>query len=151
MKYVCPLLAVRDIERSKEFYQSVMGLDILMDLGANVTLSGGLALQSLETWKGFVESDDITFGGKDAEIYFEADSLDEFLGEHGEDLDIIVEKEQAWAQRVVRFFDPDRHVIEVGESMTTVCRRLQSEGMSIEQISARTMYPPEYVKQLLSM
>lgn len=38
MKFKNPLLAVQDMERSKEFYHQVLGLHVVVDFGANVTL-----------------------------------------------------------------------------------------------------------------
>ena len=41
MKYTCTLIAVRNIEKAKQFYHDVLGLEIVADFGANVTLTGG--------------------------------------------------------------------------------------------------------------
>ena len=41
MKMKNPLLVVKDIERSKAFYRSTLGLRTISDLGANVVLTGG--------------------------------------------------------------------------------------------------------------
>ena len=49
MRYTGILLAVKDMETSKRFYHDVLGLDVVADFGANVTLTGGIALQTLET------------------------------------------------------------------------------------------------------
>mgnify|MGYP000240729883 CR=1 FL=1 len=38
----------------------------------------------------------------------------------------------AWQQRVVRLYDPDWHMIEVGESMEHIALRLLDEGRSVE-------------------
>lgn len=40
MKFQNPLLAVSDMERSVSFYKQVLGLDKIVDFGANVTLTG---------------------------------------------------------------------------------------------------------------
>lgn len=151
MQYVCPLLAVKDMEASKKFYQSVMGMSVLLDLGANVTLSGGLSLQSFDTWKGFINTDEVTFGANDAEMYFETETFEKFVKQHEKNLDVIVKKQQDWGQNVIRFYDPDKHIIEVGESMTVVCMRMQNEGMNIEQIAEKTGFTPEHVANLLMM
>lgn len=45
--------------------------------------------------------------------------------------------DHAWGQRVVRFYDPDYHIIEVGENMKAVCKRFSGEGMTLEGISER--------------
>ena len=54
MRYRNPLLVVRDLERSKAFYRKVLGLRVVADFGANVTLTGGVCLQTLESWAGFI-------------------------------------------------------------------------------------------------
>ena len=46
--------------------------------------------------------------------------------------------EQGWGQRVVRFYDPDGHIIEVGEEMKTVIERFLATGMTLEEVSVRT-------------
>lgn len=51
MKLKNPMLVVTDMDRSVEFYKKVFGLHIIMDFGANKTLTGGLALQTVETYK----------------------------------------------------------------------------------------------------
>ena len=51
MKMKNPMLVVTDIDKSVEFYKKVLGLHVIMDFGANKTLTGGLALQTLETLK----------------------------------------------------------------------------------------------------
>ncbi len=48
------LLAVTDMERSLVFYEAVLGLRVVLDFGANKTLTGGLCLQTLETWREFI-------------------------------------------------------------------------------------------------
>lgn len=54
MRYMSMLLAVRDREASIRFYKEVLGLEVIQDFGANVTLSGGIALQTLESWREFI-------------------------------------------------------------------------------------------------
>lgn len=150
MRYVCPLIAVSNIERSKAFYSDLMGLNIINDFGANVTLTGGLSLQSEETWAEFVGGREVKFGGNDAELYFEEDNIETFsrrLEAIGADV-IFPLAEHPWGQRVVRFCDPDGHIIEVGETMEQVCRRFLSKGMTPQQVSERTMFPVSFVESL---
>ena len=44
MKIKNPMLVVTDMDKSVEFYKKVFGLHVVMDFGANKTLTGGLAL-----------------------------------------------------------------------------------------------------------
>ena len=56
MKAVSTMLVVRDMDRSVEFYKAVLGRKILSDFGANKTLTGGLALQTLDSYRNFIET-----------------------------------------------------------------------------------------------
>ena len=73
------MLVVSDIEKSVEFYNKLFGLQIVADFGANKTLTGGLALQTQETYKKFIENDTISYGGNNFELYFEVDDFDNFV------------------------------------------------------------------------
>ena len=146
-----PLLAVEDMERSLAFYETVLDLRVVLDFGANKTLTGGLCLQTLDTWRSFLGTDQVAFGGNDAEIYFEEDRFDAFA-ERLSTLPIQYVhpvKEHRWGQRVVRFYDPDRHIIEVGENMAAVCRRFLDSGLTPEQTAERMDVSLEYVRECL--
>ena len=79
MKFKNPMLIVTDIDRSVAFYRKVFGLRVIMDFGANKTLTGGLALQTLETWQEFIGTDNIVFGNNNFELYFEEVDFDAFI------------------------------------------------------------------------
>ena len=59
-------------------------------------------------------------------------------------------KEHRWGQRVVRFYDPDGHIIEVGESLAAVCRRFLAQGLTPEEIALRMDVPLAHVMELLA-
>ncbi len=150
MKFKNPLLVVTDLEVSKMFYREVLGLHVILDFGANITLTGGICLQTKESWLALIQSkeDEVSFRGMDAEIYFEEDSFDDFL-EKINKMDFICYVhpviEHPWGQRVIRFYDPDHHIIEVGENMETVCKRFLNAGMKVEEITKRMGVPLKYV------
>ena len=137
------MLVVTDMDKTVAFYKRVLGLEVVIDFGANKTLTGGLALQTLETYKEFIDTDDISFGGNNFELYFEEDNFDKFVQY------VHPVKEHSWGQRVVRFYDPDRHIIEVGENMKAVCKRFIDSGMTPEQTAERMDVPVEYVNECM--
>lgn len=147
MKLNSPMLVVTDINKSVDFYKKVFGLRVVMDFGANKTLTGGLALQTIETFKEFIGKDEICFGGNNFEIYFEEDDFDKFINRLNEcDVEYVHPvKEHSWGQRVVRIYDPDRHIIEIGENMKVVCRRFLASGMTPEQVAMRMDVPIKFV------
>jgi len=151
MKYVSTLLAVRNMARSRQFYHDVLGLEVTADFGANAVLEGGIALQTAETWKDFICTEAVAFRHNSGEIYFEEPDMDAFLCRLERfDIEYVHPlKEHRWGQRVIRFYDPDGHIIEVGEPMDMVARRFREDGMTDEQIAVRMDVPPDYVQGLL--
>lgn len=151
MKFKNPMLVVNDMEKSKIFYKDVLGLRVIMDFGANVTLTGGVALQTKESWKEFIQKDEneISFNGNNSELYFEEDNFDSFI-EKLSSLKYIEYVhdvyEHNWGQRVVRFYDLDKHIIEVGENLKTVCKRFLDSGLSVEETAKRMDVPIKFVQ-----
>jgi hypothetical protein len=47
-------------------------------------------------------------------------------------------REQPWRQQVLRFYDYDKNLIEIGESMEHVAYRLHLEKVAIEEIEKIT-------------
>lgn len=150
MEFKNPLLAVRNMAASIDFYKRVLGLEVIMDFGANVTLTGGVCLQTLDTWQEFIGEKPVSLGGNTGELYFEEDEFDAFVEKlKGLELAYVHPvKEHRWSQRVVRFYDPDRHIIEVGEKMEAVARRFLDSGMTGEQVAQRMDVPLDYVRDL---
>ena len=152
MKLKNPMLVVTDMDRSVDFYKKVLGLRVITDFGANKTLTGGLSLQTLDTWQDFLGTDQITFFSRSSELYFVEEEFDRFL-ETLSRFDIRYVhplKEHRWGQRVVRFYDPDGHIIEVGESLAAVCRRFLAQGLTPEEIALRMDVPLAHVMELLA-
>lgn len=152
MKYTSTLIAVKDMGASKQFYRDVLGLDVVADFGANVTLDGGVVLQTLDTWKSFIRTDNVTFPNNACELYFEEDNMDCFCN-HLKSFDICYIHElfeHRWGQRVVRFYDPDKHIIEVGEKLDAVVLRFIEQGMSAEGTAVRMDIPLDFVMSCLN-
>jgi len=151
MKFSGPLIVVSNMEKAKEFYYKVLGLEVIIDFGENVTLTGGFSLQTKDTWSTFIHKQDseIVFGGNASELYFEEDDFDDFikkLNDIGEINYVYPMIEHSWGQRVIRFYDLDLHIIEVGENMIMVVRRFLNSGLSIEETALRMSVPVDYVK-----
>ncbi len=154
MQFTCPLVAVEDLAVTRRFYEEVLGLRVILDFGANITFEGGFAFQTKETWAQFIErpETEIRSTGNDFELYFEEDHLERFL-EKLENVESIVYvhgvKEFPWGQRVVRFYDPDGHIVEVGDSMKSVALRFLAQGLSPEETAARIQHPVEFVRMCM--
>ncbi|AHF06005.1 VOC family protein [Desulfitobacterium metallireducens] len=155
MKYTCTLIAVRNIEKAMQFYHDVLGLEVVADFGANVTLTGGIALQTIDTWKDFIHKQDeeIVFKNNVCELYFEEDDIESFAEKlkNIKSIEYVHPLfEHSWGQRVVRFYDLDKHVIEVGENTIMVVKRFINTGLSIEETAIRMDVSVDYVRSCLA-
>ena len=111
------LIVVKDIEKSKQFYHDLFGLDIVLDNDGNMILTEGLVLQDEKIWREFLGKD-IVPENNSCELYFEEKDIEGFV----EKLERLypnikyVNKlmEHSWGQKVVRFYDLDGNLIEVG-------------------------------------
>lgn len=122
MKLKNVLIVVNDIERSKAFYKDLFGLDVMLDNDGNVILTEGLVLQDAALWKDFLNKDIIPQNNA-AELYFEETDLGSFakkLEEYQPPIQYVNRlMEHSWGQKVIRFYDPDGNLIEVGTPMGT--------------------------------
>ncbi|MGN1347413.1 MAG: VOC family protein [Acutalibacteraceae bacterium] len=148
MKLKNTLLVVKDIDKTVEFYKKVFGLRVITDFGANKTLTGGLVLQTEETFKKFIGTDEISFGGNNFEIYFEEDDFDGFIKRLNDcEIEYVHPvKEHSWGQRALRIYDPDKHIVEIGENIKTVCKRFLESGMTEQEVAVRMDVPVKFVK-----
>lgn len=120
MKLKNVLIVVKDIEKSKQFYHELFGLDVLVDNDGNMILTEGLVLQDEKIWKSFLKKDIIPRSNS-CELYFEEDDMDAFVEKLERlypDIHYIHRLlTHSWGQKVIRFYDPDGNLIEVGTSV----------------------------------
>ena len=114
------LIVVKDIEKSRKFYHDLFGLDLVLDNEGNMILTEGLVLQDEKIWKAFLDRDIVTKSNS-CELYFEEQEIDSFV-EKLERLYPTIEyvnhlMTHSWGQRVIRFYDLDGNLIEVGTPM----------------------------------
>lgn len=120
MKLKNVLIVVKDIERSKQFYHDLFGLEPILDNDGNMILTEGLVLQDETIWKGFLGRNRIPENNS-CELYFEESDIETFV-QKLESLYPAVKyvnklMVHAWGQKVVRFYDLDGNLIEVGTPM----------------------------------
>ncbi|MBD5501639.1 MAG: glyoxalase [Lachnospiraceae bacterium] len=120
MKLKNILIVVKDIEKSKQFYHDLFGLDTVLDNDGNMILTEGLVLQDEEIWKKFLEKDIIPESNS-CELYFEEYDIEAFV-QRLEKLYPSIQyvnklMTHNWGQKVIRFYDLDGNLIEVGTPM----------------------------------
>ncbi|MDE6700386.1 MAG: VOC family protein [Acetatifactor sp.] len=117
MKLKNVLIVVENMEKSIAFYHDLFGLEVILDNDGNVIMTEGLVLQDRKYWTAFLNKDCIPQNNM-SELYFEEADIDAFvkkLEEYPEQIEYINPlMTHSWGQRVIRFYDPDGNLIEVG-------------------------------------
>ena len=117
MKLKNILIVVKDIDKAREFYHKLFGIDLVLDNDGNMILTEGLVLQDEKIWRSFLNKDIIPKSNS-CELYFEEQDIESFIGK----LERLYPKIEyvnhlmthSWGQRVIRFYDLDGNLIEVG-------------------------------------
>ena len=111
------LIVVKDIERSKRYYHDLFGLDMILDNGGNMILTEGLVLQEEKYWVEFLGKEIIPRNNS-CELYFEEKDIDAFVEKlnrlYPETEYVNTLMTHSWGQKVIRFYDLDGNLIEVG-------------------------------------
>ena len=102
MKLKNVLIVVKDIEKSKQFYHDLFGLNVVLDNDGNMILTEGLVLQEEKMY--FEEHDIEAFVQKLERLYPPVQYVNKLMTD-------------SWGQKVVRFYDLDGNLIEVGTPM----------------------------------
>lgn len=152
MKYCGTLISVSDMTRARNFYEQVMEQKVMLDLGVHVSFENAFSLQS-----NYEELVGVKLEAQQKpnnfQLYFEVDDLERWEAKlkSTEGIEFIHEiKEYPWGQRVFRFYDYDKFIVEVAESMKSVAMRYLAQGLSVEETAKCTMLPIEVVKQFQS-
>lgn len=120
MKLKNVLVVVKDIEKAKKFYHDLFGLEVLVDNDGNMILSEGLVLQEEKYWTEFLGKDVIPQNNA-CELYFEDPDVEAFAQKlerlYPETVYVNHLMTHSWGQTVVRFYDLDGNLIEVGTPM----------------------------------
>ena len=153
MKYICSVISVADINAARRFYEELFGLEVFQDYGKNVAFSCGLALQHDFDWLVGLPKEKEIKKYNNAEIVFETQDFDGFFNKLKQypDIECLGEViKHSWGQRVIRFYDLDGHIVEVGEDMKMVIKRFLASGMTMEEVSVKMDASIEDLTKLLN-
>ena len=156
------LFAVSDMEKSKAFYETVLEQKIEVDLGDTVAFECGVVLQS--DYPGLISAEkyapqptgiklEMILKPNNSQLVFEVENFDDFVAKIKtvEGIEILHDvTEYNWGQRVLRFYDYDKHIIEIDEKWADATKRLRAQGLTVEEIAKRNGTTDlEYIQKLL--
>jgi len=154
LKYICALIAVEDVAVSRRFYEECLGQKVTDDFGVNVGFEGSFSIHQkghFQELLGGGERSAVVTKSHTGELYFETDEIEtveQRLKEAGIEF-IHAIHEQPWGQRSMRLYDPDGHVLEIGEPMEAMVLRYYRLGSSLESISQKSGMPRAFVERVV--
>lgn len=117
MKLRNVLIVVKDIEKARQFYHDLFGLELILNHDGNMILTEGLVLQEEKYWTEFLGREIISENNS-TELYFEESDIESFVEKleryYPEVKYVNRLMTHSWGQKVIRFYDPDGNLIEVG-------------------------------------
>jgi uncharacterized glyoxalase superfamily protein PhnB len=152
LKFVSPLIVVEDMARSRQFYEQLLEQKVKFDFGVDVAFEGDFTLHlksHFQSLLGDASKYPITSKAHNGELYFDSDEIEstyQRLQAAGVEF-IEAIQEQPWGQRAMRLYDPDGHILEIGEPMETTVQRFHRQGWSIERITEKTGMPREFIER----
>jgi len=151
VKFVCPLITVADMKRSRDFYENVLGQTVEADFGENVSF-GGFAIHLRPHYQTLIDNKKVLIGGNNFELFFVCDNLEQIVEKlKAEKVEFVHElREEPWKQFVVRFYDPDKNIIEIGETLENLVFRLYQQGNSFEDISKVTGLDKGFIEKTIT-
>ncbi len=154
------VLFVKDAAASKDFYVNVLGMTVTGDFGGqNIIFAEGFAVWQVGDGNKIIEA----LGRENVENAVAASRFELCFETHDIDADHAALKAagvrflheintEIWGQRNIRFYDPDGHLIEVGEAMPVFLRRIYDEEKhDLTATSKRAFVPEEMLKQILAL
>jgi len=154
LKFVSTLITVEDISSSRQFYEGLLGQKVKYDFGRDVVFKGDFSIHlksHFQTLLGDVSNYPVAGKANNGELYFEADDIESIYERLKQSAVEFIHgiQEQPWGQRVMRLYDLDGHIIEIGETMEAVILRFHSQGFSLEDIVEKSSMPREFVEQVI--
>lgn len=122
VKFVNTIVFVEDLQRSRKFYEEVLMQKMVKEFGVIIFYENHLVLHEIKpimetVYKTPFEPNASPLGRRNILVYFETEDLQAMFDRvSGSGAKIIHNIEaQAWGQKVFRFYDPDEHIVEIGE------------------------------------
>lgn len=152
MKFTCATFIVEDFGVSMNFYVNILNQKLIKNLGDTLIFKGPFTLCLKKAYEKQVNSNIDLRKNHSAQLYFETKNIVEtyriIKDSKTEILHPLIE--QPWGQRVFRVYDPDNHVIEIGETIKSTVLNLHAQKLSIADIAEKASITEEFIINVLN-
>ena len=150
IKFMGSLITVADIKRSRDFYEKVLGQKVEADYGANVAF-GGFSIHLRPHFQTLIDNKEVVVDSNNFELYFECDQVEQIVEKlKAEKVEFIHELQEApWKQLGVKFYDPDKNIIEMSETLEHLVFRLYQQGNTFDEIAKLTGLSSDFIEKFV--
>lgn len=140
LNFSASVIFVSDIGLSTKFYCELLEQVIEHDFGANIIFQSGVSLWQISDEHEIKKIAGHSKEGNRFELYFETEDIQKVVDELDKKKVELLHpiKTESWGQKCIRFFDPDHHLIEIGESTKTFVVRIYKETGTIKATAKLT-------------
>ena len=144
------MIVTKDIQAATVFYRDIIGAEVELDIGKHVIFRQGFSLLLQEDWLDFAQLNEcsLTYPHHTGQLVFEVNDITAFI-HHLQQYPAVKWlhplKQHHWGRQAIRLYDPDGHIVEVGESMKVVVKRFLQQGLSIEEAAQQSEFPIHFV------
>ena len=148
------VIIVKDIKVSRIFYEELLGQKVMVDFGPLVGFEGGFSIWQVDRAYTILFDTQVNnpavLGHRNLELCFEDSDIHTIWERISSKNVKLVHplREQPWGQLVFRMYDPDEHIVEIGEPIPVFVSRFLAQGMSVEEVAERTSVPKEAIQQI---
>lgn len=160
MRFKGPAAYIADLDRSRAFYEGLLGLTVLRVMSRGETPIAVAYAEGLSIW---LASDayaslfgDASLAPQDLrrgnwENTFETNAYEEIYARLRATGAVFLYEPRTlpWGQRGFRVYDPDGHILDISETMNVCVRRQAAEGQTLEQISATSGFTLDEVQRMV--
>ncbi|HOT15970.1 MAG TPA: VOC family protein [Bacteroidales bacterium] len=151
LKFTSSVVFVSNINVSKDFYIQLLKQEIELDFGTNISFKSGISLWQVNQAHVIAQELNTSSNNNRFELYFESDQIEKDFEElKSRGVKFLHEiNEEPWGQQTIRFFDPDGHLVEIGEPMEVFVRNMKKKGLTAKQIAAKSGISIETINSIL--
>lgn len=152
IKFYSPVIFVDEIERSKKFYTEILEEEIEHDFGNNIMFKSQLSLWKVMPDHEIAGIENKSKKGNTFELYFETKDIHKSTERIKANKVRLLHdiKTEPWGQKTIRFYDPDDHLLEIGESFSTFITRIYNETGSITETASTTGVHEDIIGKIIS-
>ena len=153
LKFKSIVIFVQDIERSRNFYEKILNQKIKNDFGENIEFESGFSIWYTPHAHQIIFNKPVSVNkGSSFELYFESEAIDDICDKiKKEGMEMIQDlHEEPWGHKTFRFYDPDKYIVEVGETFPVWITRMYKSGMSVDEIHNQTTLPISEIENILN-